>query len=69
VTHVGIRQAKVEKVASKRRYLWADGRPAFDRMNVTRDPAIRDQPVGLLEPWLKTRSFWDGDRPVMALSG
>ena len=69
VTHLGTGQAKVEEVASNRRYLRADGRPAFDRMSATRDPAIRDQPEGLIDPWLKTLSFWDGDRPVLALSG
>jgi hypothetical protein len=69
VTHVGTGQAKVEEVASNRRYLRADGRPAFDRMSATRDPAIREQPEGLIDPRLKTLSFWDGDRPVLALSG
>jgi hypothetical protein len=69
VTHVGTGQAKVEKVASNRRYVRADGKPAFDRLSATRDPAIRDQPEGLIDPWLKTLSFWDGDRAVLALSG
>ncbi|WP_435011624.1 hypothetical protein P12x_002944 [Tundrisphaera lichenicola] len=68
VTHLGTGQAKVEKVASNRRYLKPDGSPAFDRMSATRDPSIRDQPEGLIDPWLKTLSFWDGDRPLLALS-
>jgi hypothetical protein len=68
VTHFGTGQAKVEQVASNRRYLRADGRPAFDRMSAARDAAIRDQPEGLIDPWLKTLSFWDGDRPLLALS-
>jgi hypothetical protein len=68
VTHIGTGQAKVEKVASNRRYLREDGTPAFDRMSATRDPAIRDQSEGLIDPWLRTLSFWDGDRPVLALS-
>src|SRR6266545_1579478 len=68
VTHLGVGQAKVEKVASNRRYLLADGRPAFNRMSATRDAKIREQPEGTIDPWLKTLSFWDGDRPVLALS-
>jgi hypothetical protein len=68
VTHFGTGQAKVERVASNRRYLRADGSPAFDRMSAARDAAIRDQPEGLIDPWLKTLSFWDGDRPLLALS-
>jgi hypothetical protein len=69
VTHIGIGQARVEQVASNRRYLGGDGRPHFNRMSTTRDPAIRDQPEGTIDPWLKALSFWDGDRPVLALSG
>ncbi|WP_435019088.1 hypothetical protein TA3x_001085 [Tundrisphaera sp. TA3] len=68
VTHVGTGRAKVAGVASNRRYVRADGQPAFDRMSATRDPAIRDQPEGLIDPWLRTLSFWDGDRPLLALS-
>ena len=68
MTHIGTGQAKVKKVASNRRYIREDGRPAFDRMSATRDAAIRDQPEGLIDPWLKTFSFWDEDRPILALT-
>jgi hypothetical protein len=68
VTHLGKGQARVEKVASNRRYIGADGRPGFNRTSATRDPAIREHPEGTIDPWLKTLSFWDGDRPVLALS-
>ncbi len=37
-------------------------------MSATRDPTIREQPEGTIDPWLKTLSFWDGDKPVAALS-
>jgi hypothetical protein len=69
VTHCGIGQARVENVASNRRYIGPDGRPRFNRMSATRDPAIREQPEGAIDPWLKTLSFWDVDRPVLALTG
>jgi hypothetical protein len=69
VTHLGIGQAKVEKVASNRRYLTAEGRPAFGRTSATRDPGVRAKPEGTIDPWLKTLSFWDGDRPVLVLHG
>ena len=29
---------------------------------------IRDQPVGTIDPLLKMISFWDGDRPIVALT-
>jgi hypothetical protein len=68
VTHYGIGEAKVEKVASNRRYVQPDGKPAYNRMSATRDPKIRAYPEGTVDPWLKTLSFWDGSRPVLALS-
>jgi hypothetical protein len=68
ITHLGTGQAQVEKVASNRRYLGPDGKPRFGRTSATRDPKVREQPEGTIDPWLKTLSFWDGDRPVAALS-
>ena len=68
ITHVGTGSAVVERVASNRRYLRPDGTPAFDRTSTTRDPYARDQPEGTVDPVLRTLSFWDGDRPVAALS-
>src|SRR5947209_4063459 len=37
-------------------------------MSATRDAGIRAHPEGTIDAWLKTLSFWDGDRPVAALS-
>lgn len=68
VTHLGIGQAKVEQVASNRRYLDPNGKPRFGRTSATRDPKVREQPEGIIDPWLKTLSFWDGDQAVAALS-
>jgi hypothetical protein len=66
-THVGTGQAKVDKVASNRRILGADGKVKAVRTSATKDKAVRDEPEGLIDPWLKTLSFWDGDRPLAAL--
>ena len=68
VTHVGAGQAKVEKVASNRRYLDAAGKVRYDRMSATRDEAIRAGEEGTIDPFLKTLSFWDGDTPLLGLS-
>jgi hypothetical protein len=68
VSHLGLGQARVEQVASNRRSVGPDGRPAFGRTSATRDPEVRARPEGTIDPWLKTLSFWDGDRPVAALS-
>jgi hypothetical protein len=68
ITHVGTGQAKVEQVASSRRFVQPDGKVSFSRTSATRDPAIRAMPEGLVDPWLKTLSFWNGSTPVAALS-
>ena len=68
VTHLGTGQQRVEKVASNRRFLAADGTPRHSRMSSTRDPFVRDAPEGVVDPRLKTLSFWDGDQPILALS-
>ncbi len=68
VTHFSIGQAQVEQVASNRRYLGPNGKPRFGRTSATRDAKVRAEPEGTIDPWLKTLSFWDGARPVLALS-
>jgi hypothetical protein len=68
VTHYGIGQAKVEKVASTRRIVLPDGRVTFGRYSRTTDATVQALPEGDIDPWLKTISFWEGDRPLAALS-
>jgi len=68
VTHLGLGQARVDRVASNRRYVGTDGKLLFNRTSATRDALIREQPEGTVDPWLKTLSFWSGERPVLALS-
>ena len=67
-THIGTGQAKVEKVASNRRYTASDGTVFFDRTSSTRKAEAIAADEGLIDPWLKTLSFWDGDAPLAALS-
>ncbi len=67
-THAGFGQTKVEQVASSRRVLGADGKVKFTRTSATKDPQARAAPEGLIDPFLRTLSFWDGDRPLAALS-
>lgn len=68
VTHVGTGQAKVEKVASNRRYSDGAGTIHYNRMSATRDLKIRDAEEGTIDPFLKTLSFWNGDTPLLGLS-
>ncbi len=67
-THVGMGRGRVDQVASNRRVLGEDGKVKYWRSSATKDPTARAQPEGLIDPWLKTLSFWNGARPLAALS-
>ena len=67
-THIGTGQARVGKVASNRRYVTPNGAVHFDRMSRSTIRAAIDADEGLIDPWLKTLSFWDGDTPLAAVS-
>jgi hypothetical protein len=68
VTHIGVGQAEVKDVACNRRVVGADGKPRFNRYSVVRDPQVRDAPEGLIDPQLKTLSFWHAETPLAAIS-
>ncbi len=68
VTHFGVGQAIVHNVASNRRMVLAGGKVEFSRGSSSGgDKAMRDAPDGLIDPWLRTLSFWDGDQPLLAM--
>jgi hypothetical protein len=68
VTHVGTGRARVENVASNRRVLGPDGKVKWVRWSATKDPEARAQPEGVIDPFVHTLSFWDGDKPVAAIT-
>ncbi len=68
VTHVGSGQGKVEKFASNRRLLGPDGRLKRTRMSSCRNQAAIDAPEGIIDPYCRALSFWDGDRPLAVLT-
>lgn len=68
VTHIGIGKAKVEKIASNRRVVREDGSVTYARgSNSGGNKYYREAPVGQIDPWLRTLSFWNDDKPLMAL--
>ena len=68
VTHIGTGQAKVEKVASNRRVVLEDGRVTFGRGSRSGGSPIHSKADdGLIDPWLKTLSFWNGKKPLTAM--
>ncbi|MDZ7618012.1 MAG: hypothetical protein U1E05_13485 [Patescibacteria group bacterium] len=68
VTHVGLGQAAVEKVASNRRILGADGRVRVGRMSSCRNPEVIAEPEGVIDPLLRMVSLWDEEEPIVCLS-
>ncbi|MEI3798355.1 MULTISPECIES: hypothetical protein [unclassified Chitinophaga] len=67
VTAVGWGQAKVDSVASNRRIMDADGN-ITTRWSSTKDSAMRAAPEGLIDPWLKCISFWNGNKAIALLT-
>ncbi len=68
VTHLGFGEAKVEMIASNRRILGEDGKVQITRWSRTTDSAAIAAPEGLIDPWLKSVSFWNDDQPIAVLN-
>ena len=66
VTKIVGSKAKVDRVASNRRVPQPDGSIAV-RASVTREANVREAPEGLIDPWLRTLTFFDGDRKLVQL--
>jgi hypothetical protein len=67
VTHLGLGQAQVQKVASSRRVFEADGKVRV-RYTSCADPELRAAPEGTIDPVLSQISFWNADKPLAVLS-
>lgn len=68
ITHLGLGQARVRQVASNRRVVRDDGSVHFDRGSRSGGNARHaEADAGLIDPFLKTISFYHGDKPVLAL--
>ena len=67
VTHVSHAQAKVERVASNRRLIGKDGKLIGWRGSSCRDAKLRAAPEGLIDPWLRAVTLWNGDKPLAVL--
>jgi hypothetical protein len=68
VTHVGYGKGLVEKVASSRRILGADGKVKVVRFSANKDPKIRAFPEGTIDPYVRMLSFWHDERPLAVLT-
>lgn len=66
VTHIAAAEAEVKQVASNRRILGDDGLIRKNRSVAPSGDDVRDLPAGVIDPWLKTVAFYDGDRKIAA---
>lgn len=67
VTHIATGEAKVLEVAGNRRVQVIDGKVGKMRGSSSKDATLRSLPDGLIDPFLKTLSFWDGEKKLAAL--
>lgn len=68
VTHVGWGAAEVREVASNRRILGPNGKVRATRYTATKDPTVRAEPEGTIDPRVVLVSFFNGERPLAVLS-
>lgn len=64
---VGLGQGRVSQVASARRVIGPNGKLLFSRTSATKDPKAREAPEGVIDPFLKSVSFYSGNKPVARL--
>jgi hypothetical protein len=67
-THYGWGVAEVKEIASNRRIKGPDGRIRATRYTATKDPALRAEPEGVIDPQVSLLSFWNNERPIAVLS-
>ena len=67
VTHFGTGRAKVDRIASNRRFFTSAGALSYGRMSRSNNQEAQEADEGTIDPWLRTLSFWDGENPVCAL--
>jgi len=68
LTHYGRGAAEVKEVASNRRIPGPDGKIRATRYTACKDPKLRAEPEGVIDPVVSVLSFWNGEKPVAVLS-
>lgn len=68
ITHIGLGKAKVIEVASNRRVMGPDGKVKYVRYTSTKDPKIRAEPEGVIDPYAQALVFYHGEMPISILT-
>lgn len=66
LTHIAVSKAKVDRVASNRRFIEND-RVKYWRGSSCTDEALRALPEGLIDPWLRTVALYDKSDKVVSM--
>jgi hypothetical protein len=66
LTHVACGKGKVEKFASNRRVPLPDGKIGV-RLSHCNDPVLIAAPEGLIDPWMRTITLYNQQRPIVRL--
>ena len=66
ITRIVGSRAKVDRIASSRRLVQPDG-SLLVRGSGTRDPKLQEAPEGLIDPWMRTVTFFHAERPMVQL--
>ncbi|HWB98545.1 MAG TPA: hypothetical protein VG672_17665, partial [Bryobacteraceae bacterium] len=67
-THAGFGAGRVERVASNRRVMGPDGKVKAVRWSATLDPAVRAEPEGTIDPYVRLLSLWNGQKPLVSIT-
>jgi dienelactone hydrolase len=65
-THIGFASNRVDHFASNRRVRLNDDK-IHPRYSSTQDPQLQAAPEGLIDPWLRTVTLFDGTEPLVRL--
>ena len=66
VTHIAHGEAPVNRIAGNRRIIGLDGKVLSQRGSSSTKPAHHKYPEGLIDPMLKTVTFYHGERALVA---
>ena len=67
LTGIAVGEATVVEVASNRRVMGPDGKVRAVRTSATKDATVRAAEVGVIDPQLKSISFWNGSQKLAVL--
>lgn len=66
VESFGTGKTEVKGLAANRRIINPKNKSIGTRWSITRDPKVKSQPIGLIDPSFQSISFWGGNKKLLA---